>query len=264
MTRRSLLSRMVFAILVLAAPAMADFSQPWLPDWSSEAGYTSQFWGLHAVGGAEPRQPLTPDNYNINAYGAAEAAWVTGSDVPGFGMPYVMWWDEPMGDHPAWADEVYGGMADSAQAYEPKPYGLYLDLPAVTGSGDLRVWVQYDWFEGGGAGASTVTPNVIDWGGAPATDITPVGYYSIQLGLPSPTTGSVWYRTTQVFEFSGNPGAFDVELIIDGSAPMIDSVSVTTALNADVPPIMPVPEPATLGVLGIGVLTMLRRRRNRN
>lgn len=250
---RSLLTVLATAALI-AAPAAADYDQPWLPDWSAEPGYTSQFWGLHAVDAAEPAQPLAPDNDSDNAWGTATASWETSPYSETFHMSHVQWVAEPMGQHPAWVDEVYGGMVDSAPADADGAYSLKASMPAISGSGSLKVFVQYDWYEYGGPGASTVTPDVVD-----ATDATPGSYVDVELGRSDSDTP--WYRTTRVFEFERNPGAFDVDLVIDGLAPMIDSFSVTTALDADIPQTMPVPEPTSLGLLGLGALALLRRRR---
>jgi hypothetical protein len=244
-------------VLILTTFAAAGQEGPWRPDWSAEAGYTSQGWELHAIGGAAPAQPLAADDFSNNPYGTATARWDSSSPdpIPGFnGMSYVQWQGDPMGDHPTWVGGVYGGMADNAQATEGGTYGLRTSLPAISGSGSLQVFVQYDWYEYAGEGFSTVTPVV-----AGATDVTPGTYYDVELGRSG--SGWPWQRSTKVFEFASNPGAFDVEFVIDGAAPMIDLLSVTTAFDADIPQAMPVPEPASLSLLAFGGLLLLRRRK---
>jgi hypothetical protein len=250
---RSLLTALAAALLA-AAPAAADYGQPWLPDWSAEPGYTSQFWGLNVTNPPDENQNAAPDIYSSNPYGTATASWDTSPYSETFHMSHVQWMAEPMGEHPAWVDAVYGGMVGSAPPDADGVYTLTASMPAVSDPGSLKVFVQYDWYEYGGQGASTVTPTITG-----ATELKMDNYYHVELGRSGSDTP--WYRTTRVFEFDSNPGAFDVDLVIDGQAPMIDSFSVTTALDAEIPQTMPVPEPASLGLLGLGVLAILRRRK---
>jgi len=91
-----------------------------------------------------------------------------------------------------------------------------------------------------------------------AADVTPAGYYDFEIGMSG--SNHEWYRTTRVFEFADNPGSIDVVLTGDGFAPMTDSFSVTTALDATIPPDMPIPEPATAMLLAVGALLARGRR----
>ena len=129
---------LVFGFIGLSGlTASADYSNPWLPDWSGETGYTSQFWGLHGVGvtgDEEPAQPLAPDNYSDNIYGAGQAAWVTASN------DMVSWSAAPMGGHPAWVEGLYGGMVNSAPP-EEGPYGLTSNVLTGSETDSLKVFL---------------------------------------------------------------------------------------------------------------------------
>ena len=234
-------SIVMFCVLTWSASiAMADYGDPWLPEWSGETGYASQFWGLHAVGGEEPPQPLAADNYSENGFGTPTAVWESHAS----GM--FGWNPAPQGDHPAWMDEVWGGMVEMTGG---NPFDLTMTVPTGADDGSLRLFVQYDWYDYG-----SITAGVVG-----AADVTPAGYYDYQIGISG--SGHEWYRTTQVFEFSDNPGTVDVVLTASGFAPMVDSFSVTTGVDAPVPPVMPVPEPTSAALLAMGVAVMLVRRR---
>lgn len=230
--------------------AIADYGEPWLPDWSAETGYTSQYWGLHAVDGAEPAQPLAADNYADNPYGTPEAVWDTQSPQGYWGwLSGAM----PEGTHPDWCDEVWGGMVELAGNEDP--IQLSLEIPSGSESGTLQVFVQFDWFNNG----ASMVPEV-----SGATDVTPDSYYDVVIGTGG-SSSSPWLRVTRVFEFSSNPATIDIVFNADGSqpyaAPMLDSFSVTTAVDAPIPPDMPVPEPGTLLLVVAGALVALAGRR---
>ena len=234
----------LLAVGFVSTSAFATYSGPWLPGWESETGYTSQFWGLNAVEGAEPGQPLAPDIYSNNIYDTATASWTNHAS----GM--VGWSAAGMGQQPAWADGVYGGMLAAT--------GGFWDTDATvnTGaeSGTLLVFVQYDWYAYSGADISAFI--------AGATEITPVDYYDYQIDLRG--SDNPWMRSTQVFELPTNVGSIDVVFNASGSITMIDSFSITSAVgdaSSLVPTQMPVPEPATIAMLGLGSLATLRRRK---
>lgn len=234
--------------LILTGTASADFGyrNNFAPGWDAEAGYTVQDWGLHAVNDAEPTQPLAADNGYTNTYGTPTCVWETQSPQAFFG-----WSATPMGTHPTWVDETWGGMFQMG--------GGSGTLTATVDSGDedgpLKIWVEYDWYNYPGASITATIDG--------ATDITPLTYDDVELGQGS---SGPWYRTIQVFEFTENPDAsFDVVFTGTGFATMLDSFEISTAVgsNVVVPATMPVPEPATTGLLVSGATGLLLRRRRK-
>ena len=237
---------MVTVLVMAGSTAMADFGyrDKFAPGWESATGYTVQDWGLHAVGGAEPAQPLTADNGYTNSYGAPTCVWTTHTP-----QGFFAWSATAMGTHPAWVDENYGGMADMGA---PQVCELTATVDPGDENGVLRVWVEYDWYNYGNVSASI----------AGATDVTPASYYDHEIGMSG--SNHEWYRTIKVFEFAENPdAAFDVVFTATGFAPMIDSFEISTAIGADIPPTMPVPEPATMALLGLGGIGVLMRRKRK-
>ena len=233
----------LLAVSLFSTPVLAAYSAPWLPGWESETGYTSQFWGLNSVDGAEPGQPLAPDIYSHNIYGTAAAAWVN-DEANG----YVTWVEVMMGGHPSWATGVYGGMTNFA------PFDIGATLSTGAESGSLLVFVQYDWYAYSGADVSASV--------AGAADITPASYYDYQIGESG--SGNPWMRSVQIFEVTSNPGSIDVSFSGSGFATGIDSFSVTTVVgdaSALVPLSMPVPEPAAIVMLGLGGSVLLKNRK---
>ncbi len=238
-TKVSLMLLIVLTVISGSALAGSYYNDPWLPDWSGETGYTSQFWGLFDVGGLEPAVPLTADIYKTNS-GQATASW-TNQTPEG----YVCWAEgSGMGQQPAWVDDTYGGMVQMSGYWD---IGANVDTGSDAGS--LKIFVQYDWYSYGN----------ISVGVTGATDVTPDDYYDFVIGTSG--SGYDWLRTTKVFEFADNPGVIDIVFGAGGFAPMLDSFSATTAVDAAIPSQMPIPEPATMALLGVGSLVMLRRRK---
>ena len=208
------------AILVSSTVYGAVYAQPSLPNWSSDRGYTSQFWDFHWTGNVdslgnhtEPGQPLAPDNYSNNPYGTASASWFNNE------AGTVGWTDVIPGSHPSWAAGAYGGNTGSSSA------PLTLTVPTGPEVGSLLVYVQYDWYHYKSAafGDSFAVLTI-----AGATDVTSsYGYTDAVIGVSG--SGKQWLRSTKVFEFTDNPGYLTAVLSLTGFAPVVDSLSVTTA-----------------------------------
>jgi len=228
------------------------YANPWIPNWSSDTGYTSQFWDFHgntstldnSGNPTEPAQPYAADHYSINSYGTATATWLDNT-AGTVGWTYLV-----PGSHPSWAKGGYGGNTGGTSA------PLTLSIPTSNNIGDLFVYVQYDWYHYKSAafGDSTITVSIDG-----ATDVTPSGYTDTVIGVSG--SGKQWLRTTKVFEITDyDATSISATLSLTGFAPIVDSASVTTAFDATVPATV-VPEPATIAIMSIGTLITLRKRR---
>ena len=245
-------NRIVILLLatgLITAPALATmYDDPWLPDWSGQAGYTTQTWELAPVDGAEPGRPLSADVYSYNTYGDAAVSW------SGHSLGYTGWVEYLMGSHPSWATGCYGGMVDWAKTSEPESFDFSASVATGSDEGLLVVMVQYDWYAYVGVEMTVAMEG--------ATEITPDTYYDYEIARSG--SDNPWMRTTQIFEFDSNPGVIDLVFDAEGFATGIDSLTVMTAVgdaSSLVPATMIVPEPATVAILGLGVLLAKSRRK---
>ncbi len=244
---------MVSVVMLLGSVAVADYGyeENFDPGWQGQTGYTAQHWGLHQTGvdgEGNPicDQPLTADNGYSNSYAAPSCVWTTQTPQGFFGWSAVA-----MGGHPAWVDEVYGGMVDMGGG---QTCALTATIDPGTADGKLSVWVTYDWYAYGSVEA-TISGATLDAG---------TSGWDHWIGVSG--SNNNWYRSTRVFTFDENPDAsFDLVFGFTGFAPMMDSFSIYTAVGdgATVPDTMPVPEPATMALLGFGGIGVLLRRSRR-
>lgn len=199
------------------------FDDPWIPDWTQQQGYSTQHWLLSASQG-RCQQGMQPDGYYDNQFGEPSVVWQEETELYGTEIinPFLTW--HPLADssdtngHPEWVDGVYGGVY---RGLEYDNSTLTATIPTGTDQGALKVFVQYDWYSRG-----DMVVGIDD-----ANNITPAAFEDYEIGSSDEYT---WYRSTQVFEVSSNPGQIQVNFTISGDEPYLDSFSITTALNAEV------------------------------
>lgn len=198
------------------------FDQPWIPDWSNLNGYTCQFWQLSGADGIVS-QPLAPDSYCDNSFGEPNLIWEEETVIGGEEIinPFLKWHPYPDSSNeaiqPCWADGVYGGLY---RGTEYQSHCITATIP-TSGTGDnLTVYVQYDWYNRGNAEVRI----------SGAVDVTAENFYDYEIANCG--NGFSWQRTTKIFELSNDSTQLEVVFSISGDEPYIDSISVTTAIDA--------------------------------
>jgi hypothetical protein len=199
---------------------------PWLPEWSVNSGFSTQFWILSGEAG-RLEQGAAPDGYLENSFGQPYIEWEQEEEFAGSEIinPFLTWHpfaDSPDGSaHPDWVGGVYGGVYRGAGgSYDQHTLSAF--VPTGEEQGSLTVLVQYDWFDGGVVNVNAISGQEISLGNGFDVLVGTAGDYN-------------WYRSTRAYEFIGNPGEIEVEFIIWGQEPYLASFSVTTALNTAVP-----------------------------
>ena len=212
------------------------FGDAWVPSMKDKAGYTYQQWLMSASAG-RCDQGMLPDGKVENEYGDPNIVWQEELDFNGVDVvnPFLAWHpfpdqSEPNDYQPVWVDGVYGGVfrdPNSSGSYNSalsySEYELTATIPTGSDSGELTVFVQCDWYDGGNV-------NILVDG---AVDITPLDFEVHKIG--NGQYENTWYRTTKVFRFDKNPGVVKAGFVISGDEPWLDSVSVFTAQDIDLP-----------------------------
>jgi hypothetical protein len=212
------------APVILFTQTQNSFDKPWLPYWRQESGYTSQFWTLSAANG-KVFAPLSPDGYSDNAFGEPNLVWQEETQIGDDQIinPFLSWHpcpdNEDSANLPEWVDGVYGGVY---RGNEYASHTMKASIPTGSEPGVMKVFVQYDWYGGG-----NVDVNI-----ANSTEVTPGQITNCEIFKQA----AGWYRTVKVFELTGNPGQLQVNFTVSGYEPYIDSLSITTALNVQLPP----------------------------
>ena len=249
--------KMFFSVLVVfiaAQLATADYANP--PDWQNDPetrNFTHQSWSF---GNGIQTDP--DDNGAGNPFGKASLNVTFGNNV----------WEGPLGPvhdentpYP-YIEDRQGGLKISGPSVGEE--WIRIDIPNVQNR-DLRkeMWFEMNFKVTDLGHLSTLLDNVslqiyadgiIDsahqFGYGPGPD------YQEVLGL-NPFDGGFWVRFSTYYQFDPQPGS---ELAIfggnlsDGQYIILDQIDIDTRC---------VPEPATMGLLGIGMLALIRRRKNR-
>lgn len=220
----------ILAVCVFTTSAFAD--DLFAPPWRGAPGTTVQEWDFLTIGTYNTdlaSWDYLPDGTEVvpyvNPYGDPIA-----HAYPGVGQEY---WDVWGGRDGVWP---LSGVIDVEvpNTQEPNPYKV--------------IWVQLTWAKQ--TPESKVTPIVtVD----PIYTVTgPMVMNDVILGPTGelPPADDMWRHTTWKFIVEPNP---DFEVIRISGTVMVDQIVIDTWCT--------VPEPATLGIIGMGVLALVHRKR---
>ncbi|MBN1919099.1 MAG: PEP-CTERM sorting domain-containing protein [Verrucomicrobia bacterium] len=228
-TLRALQLACVLVVCLFAVSAFADDLIP--PPWRGELGSTVQEWDFFGPGVYNPTKAsydYSPDGNNVpffNPYGDPIAhVW------PGVDQVYQPEWGDRIGVWPL------SGVIDIEVPNNPVPNPV------------KEIWIQLTWAQQTPQSAVnpivTVDPTYLVTGPQVMDDII--------LGPTNEGTGDgLWHHTTWLFLVEPNP---DFEVIRISGTVMVDQIVVDTICR-------PIPEPATLAILGLGGLAVLLRKR---
>jgi hypothetical protein len=268
----------ILAALSTAGTASADF---WggvnVPDWSGNAHYTNQTWTFaNPIGIASSTLTADLDNDGdadtslIMPPVPADAGYVNPNSaiypgVPAISYPGMLnttygdsfawdWIDEgPMGQDWGGLQGMIGGMGQGS---------IDLYVPIVDVAGTTDVWVQYiSYISNGSSGADVDAQfasdfDLVNFGIANLVGTQTSKSYEQIAALDGQGSTGDWWLITEQWEVddAGDLLFLRINADVPVAANMIDSVQVVTSA---------VPEPATIGLLAIGGLAVLKSRRNR-
>jgi len=251
----NVMRKVFFSVLVVflcAQLASADYAHP--PGWDTNPYFTHQSWSF-----GDATNPSAPDpgavspgspSFNMTAPGAT---W-----VDDLGMVYAPDYT-PLGQRQGgWRIDGPSGIRD-VQREE----WFTVDIPNTQNPNLTKeVWIELTFMVTNLGHAGTISDDVdlqIWADGNVGNDDYKFDYHGST--PPEPIGGSllgeVWGRTSAMFSFFPQPGDETIVLsgwLDDGKYVILDQIDVDTRC---------IPEPTTMGLLGMGVLALIRRRKNR-
>ena len=214
-------------VVCFACAARADYFDP--PDWSSNPYFTHQQWEFSTSQSPVPAEPgYVNPNGEPSALVSGDAIWI---DDPSAYVPTArrgMW--------------VVGGFD------VPTSASVELTVPNAPLLPEKLVWFQITYFLAGAPGASYDTDLVPS--GSEVVTVVPGS--EVAYGVPGE---SGWFYYEKMWSIQPQPAGEVITATINlpaGAVLAMDEVAVDTIC---------IPEPATMSVLALGGLAVLRRRK---
>ncbi len=241
---------LVTGFCICAGSVSADYNNP--PGWENDPYFTHQSWSF-----TDSSNPSAPDSgyvspgspvFNLTA---ANHTW-----VDDLGMVYDPSFN-PLGQRQGgWRVDGPSGIRD----VEREDW-FTIDIPNTPNPNLTKeIWIELTFMVKNLGHAGTISNDVdlqIFADGISDGDHQFDYLGSIEEGLGGSLQGEIWVRSASTFSFFPQPGNETITLsgwLDDGFYVVLDQVDVDTRC---------IPEPATLSLLGMGVLALVRRRKNR-
>ena|GEM_PF-2006076 len=251
-----MMRKMFFSVIVVflcAQLASADYANP--PDWQNDPetqNFTHQSWSFD-----DNTNPSAPDDGGDgNPFGIASFNMVTGTWVDDLGPVYdpydpLKYYGDRQGgwkiNGPASAQEWFRIVIPNEKNLSLRKemwFEMTFKVTDLTHLGSIVDNVQMAVYADGIEDSA----HQFDYGPGPDTQEV--------LGV-NPLDGGFWARFSTYFQYDLQP---DSELVIFGGNLEASQYVILDQIDVDT---RCIPEPTTMGLLGMGVLALIRRRKNR-
>lgn len=243
------MKRIILVPLCLCAfgvSVRADYNNP--PGWENDPYFTHQSWSFSNA--TVPGEPMAADAGFVNSSGTPTLTFQGAQWVGNMGMVF-----EPFEPFNPLGERSGGWQISGPQDHVP---WLSIQVPNIANPGmEKEVWFEMTFRVSDMQLAGNIVNQVsFDCYADGILDDAHKFSYSDQEGgvIGVDMLGQIWLRFEGKFSFAPQPGS---ELMIltgslaNGQSVVLDQMDVDTHC---------IPEPATLGLLGIGAIGWLRRR----